>query len=358
MREAPAENNLARLSRGQVAFWKNLGKKLLLSTGSLLFCLVVLECVFLVQAGYNQNANNQERGFFVNRVCFEPDLISGYRWLPGKTRTVRLHKGEVLYDNEFVANAQGYMSRHDFRHTKTPGSKRVAAFGDSFTAMVQIESPWPEQLERRLNSKAKVNCECYNFGINGAGLQNWNSIFFKELVPNYEFDAVIFAVFMENLSRPFSMACCKDGGTYFGRFPAPPQSFQEFETSYLPKMARGYEIVGDTELTQRIADHTRWQWPGLKCRAPQGLSNIIKGVKTRLENRSWLKARRKWKLSSRTPPLYQKPIWRAFTARMWSEGCTPCWIIAKTKVCRSCYAPFLPVKAPWSSAESKDRERI
>src|SRR5262245_38584318 len=81
------------------ARWKSLVAKLLVLSGTSLLCLVIFESVLLVRAGYYKNFEGETASItYVNRIYWQPDLISGYRWMPGKGRMVRLCGSEVIFD--------------------------------------------------------------------------------------------------------------------------------------------------------------------------------------------------------------------------------------------------------------------
>jgi len=144
-----------------------------------------------------------------------------------------------------------------------------------------LRVPWPEQLERLLNRHGTEAYEVYSFAVDGGGLQNWHSIFFKEVLPHYQFDALLLAPYVDNLARPFSIACCKDGGGYFGRFAEPPRSLEEIDTAYLPKMSRVQEIAATDQIDGHVTEETSWswQWPGLRLRTPGAIAAMIQAAR-------------------------------------------------------------------------------
>src|SRR5262245_41042568 len=61
------------------ARWKSLVAKLLVLSGTSLLCLVIFESVLLVRAGYYKNFEGETASItYVNRIYWQPDLISGY----------------------------------------------------------------------------------------------------------------------------------------------------------------------------------------------------------------------------------------------------------------------------------------
>jgi hypothetical protein len=145
----------------------------------------------------------------------------------------------------------GYISQQDYTHRKsTPSSFRFVVFGDSFTSGHFLEMPWPDRLQRLLNSRASANGEneVYSFAVNGGGLANWHSIFFKQVVNGFDFDGVIIASLADNLSRDFAIFHGTADGIYYGRFPQGPESREEFVERFLPRMARHYDVKEDSHL--------------------------------------------------------------------------------------------------------------
>jgi hypothetical protein len=89
-------------------------------------------------------------------------------------------------------------------------SLRFIVLGDSFTAGEYLQTSWPS----RLNTYAfgdSVKYEFYSFAMGGSGFAKWYSQFFNEIVPNYNFDAVIIAVFGDDFKRDMLYGDCKNG---------------------------------------------------------------------------------------------------------------------------------------------------
>jgi hypothetical protein len=72
--------------------------------------------------------------------------------------------------------------------------RRVAVFGDSFSAGQQSAVNWPDRAED-ITRDTGTRVQFLNFSMDGAGLANWWSVLTK-LVDrdNYDLDAVVFAV--------------------------------------------------------------------------------------------------------------------------------------------------------------------
>ena len=73
-------------------------------------------------------------------------------------------------------NNAGLVSHHDYLLDKTPNEYRIVILGDSFTAALQMNTPWPDRLEDMLNQDEQLKTKLggktihvYNFGLFSAG---------------------------------------------------------------------------------------------------------------------------------------------------------------------------------------------
>ncbi|MGH9465709.1 MAG: hypothetical protein ACRD0X_08670, partial [Thermoanaerobaculia bacterium] len=151
-------------------------------------------------------------------VHFDP--ILGYRLTPIPSRIARITRGEVEYLGVKRGNAQGFPDPNDFAPRRPPGTaRRLAVFGDSFTAAQYIERSWPDAVEERLTGR---RVELLNLAIGGGGLANWWSILTRFLGPQrYELDGVVFAVYPGDLRRGFSVSEHRGYARHmFGRVPS------------------------------------------------------------------------------------------------------------------------------------------
>lgn len=148
------------------------------------------------------------------------DRIAGGRWQPGKAQFVRVSGGNLVYDVDVAFNNRGYPTRLDFAPRKSPDRLRLAVLGDSFTAGLYLERPWPDRLDEELRrAGARPRVEVYNFAVDGSGLANWHSIFFGEIVPGFEFDALVIARWGDDLRRDFIAYHGREDGVYFTYLP-------------------------------------------------------------------------------------------------------------------------------------------
>ena len=66
----------------------------------------------------------------MSRQLVQHHPVIGHLFMPSLKTRVAHEGGGYL----FQSNAQGFRSRHEFQGARTPGLRRVLAFGDSFTA--------------------------------------------------------------------------------------------------------------------------------------------------------------------------------------------------------------------------------
>ena len=189
-----------------------------------------------------------------NRECARFDSISGYKWLPVDCRITKIVNGEVVFDNRFTSNGQGYLSKQDYMFRKQDSTiTRYLVFGDSFTAGMYLERSWPDYLQNKLDREfAGQKFEIYSFAIDGAGLFNWHRIFMNEIIPYYEFDGIIIAAWGNDFSRDFAIMHHEGDGAYFGYFDKAPDNYRDFYDNFFPK-TWFVEIVPDSVIDQKIA---------------------------------------------------------------------------------------------------------
>jgi len=151
-------------------------------------------------------------------VQFDPVL--GYRL---STEGVRFGyvgtRGRVESWGTMRGNDQGFPDADDWGPRRTsPDRKRIAVFGDSFTAAQFVPSAWPEVTEDLL-AEAGADVELLNLAVDGGGLANWWSVVTRLLDPQgYELDGVVFVVTGDDLFRGFTYGHGDgQGGARYGR---------------------------------------------------------------------------------------------------------------------------------------------
>lgn len=247
---------------------------LLLVLMSLAISIGIFEAALLVIDGFHKSETagtlyRYEDVYISDRPLVVDDLVRGYRRLPGKTRIARIIHDTLVFDHAFMPNNEGYISARDYVPKKASGTTRLLVFGDSFTAGEFLRTPWPDRVNELLQGRTKQPMELYSFAVNGGGLGTWHDTFFKEIVPRYDFDAVVFAIFGDDLARGYVYLHYEGSDNYIGYFPKPAASEQDFIANYLPRMRKYTLQVGsDAEIDAMIASvRGGWHWPGLRFRS-------------------------------------------------------------------------------------------
>ncbi|MDX2223546.1 MAG: hypothetical protein SFV21_12400 [Rhodospirillaceae bacterium] len=254
----------------------------LLIAVSLALAWAAIEGVLAWRAGFSQGESagglyRYEDLYVSSQPIAVFDRVSGYRRTPGPTRIVRIVRDQVVFDQTFTPNNAGYISARDYARAKPPGTTRIIVLGDSFTAAEFNPVPWPDRVHGALKGRTAQPVEIYSFAINGAGLGNWHSVFFDDILPHYQFDALVIATYVDNLARGFSYLHYDGPKAWIGYFPTRARSDEDFFTNYLPKMSPHRVSVADTaEIDAIIAGLARpWQWPGLEVRLPALIAAAI-----------------------------------------------------------------------------------
>jgi len=199
-----------------------------------------------------------------DRPCAVFDPAFGYRWIGKKSRNVRILYGKVVANAQFAINRQGFISRQDYFTKKTDlSSKRYIIFGDSFTAATYLHTSWPDKIATMLNSKKmKRRYEFYSFAVNGGGLVNWHTIFFKNITSHFEFDGLILAICGDDLYRNFSILDMDPTGGYFGRFATQPSDLADYKSNYFPRMKKIFQIMPDQKIDELVSFPQKLRkWP-------------------------------------------------------------------------------------------------
>ena len=213
------------------------------------FAVIVLFEVLLNIASYNQvfrlERTDINSGFgYFNEACARFDKTAGFVWLPGEHRIFKGNSNAVVYDNHFKVNNRGYYASTDYEFQQSDSTKRrFLILGDSFTAAEFLEEPMVDYLNGRLKGS-----EFYSFSVNGGGLANWHSIFYNELVPNYDFDGIILNVFGNDFQRDFFMMHHEQEQGYTLYSDSIPKSTDDFMANYLPLADPFAPILEDAKL--------------------------------------------------------------------------------------------------------------
>ncbi|MCX6351442.1 MAG: hypothetical protein NTX03_06245 [Bacteroidetes bacterium] len=227
----------------------------LLFTASIsVFLYLMIEMIFYLSICYKDYKTLKQFDAFSYPATIY-DSIRGFRWQKGTHRTIKIIKGEIITDNSFTPNNKGYHCNRDFfEHKKDTSSKRIIIFGDSFTGGEFTKEVWADKTQELLNSTHQ-KIELYPFALSAIGVMNWHSIFFKELIPNYDFDAVMLAVFQDDLYRGFSVIHSNTQYGSFKRFDAIPA---KTEVLSLPKIV---DIKTPDEINSIITQTKNGEYP-------------------------------------------------------------------------------------------------
>jgi hypothetical protein len=135
------------------------------------------------------------------------DAIRGYRLTTTPSRVIGITHGTVESVATLRGNCQGFSDRDDFWPKRPQGSgRRIAVFGDSFTAAQYIGQSWPDRAED-LAREAGNPIQLLNFALYAGGLANWHNVLFGIVdFQKYEIDGLIFAVYGNDLWRTFFVA--------------------------------------------------------------------------------------------------------------------------------------------------------
>jgi carbamoyltransferase len=127
------------------------------------------------------------------RQVYEYHPVVGYRFIPNLKARIPHEGGGYLLQ----ANSSGFRSNRPFQAAATPGLRRVLVFGDSFTAgdAVANQQRYSDVLETMLPAT-----EVYNFGLSSTGTDQ-HYLAWREFAQGIEHDAVVIAVFVENVRR-------------------------------------------------------------------------------------------------------------------------------------------------------------
>jgi carbamoyltransferase len=159
---------------------------------------------------------------FWRRQTFEYHPVIG--WWHIKNLYAKIPLGGLTHN--FYSNSIGMRSSREYTALPVNNKKRIIFFGDSYTAGdgVSNEHRFSDLLEMNY-----PNLEVMNFGLNGSGTDQ-QLLIYESLSKEYEADAYVFCVCVENIVRNF--CTCR-----------PSFDFKEHKLVYRPKPY--FEIVHD-----------------------------------------------------------------------------------------------------------------
>jgi hypothetical protein len=229
---------------------------------SILISFTVLAYLLGEGITYSLDPYVSSSGF--NNKCTQFDPIRGYRWLGDTIRSFKTRKGEIVYDNHFYPNNRGWIMDLDYTYKKKDSTKkRWMILGDSFVAGIMLETNLPNRAQQLLkDSLGRNELEIYSFGVDGGGIMNWYNIFFKEIIPNYEFDGVIIAPYADNLYRDFMVMLIQENG-FMGRIDSVDWSANDSIKMSDFKSFKAYDqVYSDLEIERFLNQPLkRFDWP-------------------------------------------------------------------------------------------------
>jgi hypothetical protein len=201
-----------------------------------------------------------------NKAAAKYDSQIGYRWTANDVRYFKTSRGRTIFDNHFQLNRQNKVASFDYREKKTDSLKRYILFGDSFMEGIMLAENLPNRIHNLNQQQEKQDFELYSFAMDGGGVLNWEAEFFSEVVPNYEFDAVIVALYMDNLYRDYMIQHLQDSVSYIGRTDT---LLEKFDDRWLAKqdIQKGDLVYTDREIDSFISNPKQksFDWPFKKA---------------------------------------------------------------------------------------------
>lgn len=219
--------------------------------------------------------------FVVNYLAgiFFDKEISRVQWVQDHTVRLRMSDNpEIMFEiapNIGEANSRG-LRDFEYGFKKPRGTYRIAVIGDSISygIGVEIEEPWPKQLERKLNeNNAAIKFEVINFSVPAYSTLQEAEVLRTKAV-KYDPDFVIMAAFVNDntiysseMNKIFSREVSPD---YFDSeqvlFDPSLSDFQRFiYGSNLGRIVR-YRIASLNDSGLDGAGFLRRLWPGKRVR--------------------------------------------------------------------------------------------
>jgi len=190
----------------------------------------------------------------LNKPCVKYDEVRGYKYACGNIRLTKVVGGAVVYDRCFTPNNAGYVSKNNYLFQKNDNNVyRYIILGDSYTAAPFLDVPWPDRLQEHFsNDTTDIEYEFYAFALDGWGISNWHRVFMNEVIPFYDFDALIIAIFGDNLNRDFLVMHSDENNLYSTYLDYLP------DKSFIPeeKMAEWHisgSIINEVELNKMLS---------------------------------------------------------------------------------------------------------
>lgn len=129
----------------------------------------------------------------MSRQLLEYHPVVGYRFIPNLKARVPHESGGYLVRS----NSAGFRCNREFTSARTPGTRRVLLFGDSYSAGdgVSNEKRYADVLESLI-----PELEIFNCALPGTGTDQ-HYLIYKEFTQEIEHDALVISVLVENIRR-------------------------------------------------------------------------------------------------------------------------------------------------------------
>lgn len=193
-------------------------------------------------------------GVFFSSPPFIFDPVIGYRWRTGTTRVLSIKGGELIYDNRVQFNNWGHHCDYNYApKKKRPGVFRFIVLGDSFTNGLCMARTWTQSLQELLNARPEHGreIEVYAFPVDGGGILNWHQVFMRQVLPTFEFDALILGDTVNDTGNRFITAHSTTKGCYIGfpEFEKRAKGQRDFKRVF-KEMNRYYDVIPETVMDQ------------------------------------------------------------------------------------------------------------
>jgi hypothetical protein len=207
---------------------KKLWPNILIALVSVLLTYVMADIGYRIYRRYKITTEYQEYYFQgIDQPIYALDEQIGFRYKPNlQGFYANFDKtNSVLQSNHFKINNMGHISPTDDTVFKPASEFRIGIIGDSFTASIHNDTPWPSLLEQRLNEdqnlKTKLGVSSFkviNFGMDGTGIVQWPSVVSYEVL-RYNPDLLIVNFITDDITRRFvwriSVKPPQSNGDYF-----------------------------------------------------------------------------------------------------------------------------------------------
>ncbi len=197
---------------GEQQLFRKLLPNILIAIMSLIVTYTILEVVYRLYRYRELISEYHEYSFETVEsplVLFDENI--GYRYKPNSELRWRRFdaNNDPQLSNRVSVNNLGHISPTDDSVSKPRGEFRIAILGDSFTASVTNDIPWPSILEERLNDDDHLKdflgaseIKVINFGMAGTGITQWVNVYDYE-VSRFNPDFVIVNFITRDILRKF-----------------------------------------------------------------------------------------------------------------------------------------------------------